>query len=222
MTRLLESGSSVRHRRDFLKLAGGAVVLSMLPDEARADVMCQDSWNGRVCSSGIASELLDIPAVEDEDEQRQSQWCWAASIAMIFAYFGHPVSQERIVHEAYGGLVNWPAVPQTILAQLNRPWIDDNGVPFSARSGNGISNPVLMAQDLAQDLPLIVGTRQHAMVMTAMEYFAPWIMTPYGPMLGPVSVTGATVRDPWPGRGKRLLQADEWLGIMFVAHIRVW
>src|SRR5437879_2626146 len=41
--------------------------------------------------------------------QRMSQWCWAASVSMLFRYFGHPLSQEKIVMAQYGRVVNLPA-----------------------------------------------------------------------------------------------------------------
>ncbi|MFZ6184141.1 hypothetical protein [Nannocystis pusilla] len=179
-----------------------------------------DHYQGRTCEAGIASHLIHVHAANND--QYMNQWCWAACISMIFGYYGHIVSQHRIVQECYGSIINMPAQPHTILGALNRPWIDDAGNHFSAISGNGISVPELMAQDLAADCPLILGTQGHAMVMTAIKYGAPWVATPWGPRLGPTQVMSATVRDPWPGRGKRILRADEWYQVMFAAHIRVF
>lgn len=207
---------SMAGRRRFLGAAGGAAALSLLPGVARAELVCRDFMDGRRCASGILSEMMPITAW-----QNQTQWCWAACIAMLFAYNGHPVSQPRIVLESFGGIVNLPAEPDRIVAALNRPWVDDNGQPFSVTSAPGISNPVWMAQDLADDYPLIIGTRGHAMVLTALEYAAPWVMTPLGPTTGPATILSAMVRDPWPGQGRRLLRPEEWQGIFFACHLRV-
>jgi hypothetical protein len=53
----------------------------------------------------------------------------------------------------------------------------------------------IAAQDLAADMPLIVGTMGHAMVLTALTYNRDG----YGSGV----VTGAIVRDPWPYPGLR-------------------
>lgn len=186
-----------------------------------AEVRCRDLPNPprRVCQSGIPSNLVNVPAAMNP--QFQSQWCWAACISMVFGYYGHPVSQQRIVAETYGGLVNMPAQPWTMLAVLNRRWIDDNGKPFMCSSSPGVTNPVAAANDLAANMPLIIGTQGHAVVLTELEYAAFYQQTPFGPRLGPVSVTAATVRDPWPGRGRRILTPQEWAAIAFAVQIRV-
>lgn len=156
-----------------------------------------------------------------DNPQFQSQWCWAACIAMVFQYYGHPVKQERIVSEAYGGLVDMPAQPWTMLAMLNRVWVDDNGETFTCYSTPGSTNVVAAANDLAGNMPLIIGTNGHAMVLTSLEYMAPYVQTPFGMQLGPVSITNATVRDPMPGVGRRGLSAAEWVAMRFAVQIRV-
>jgi hypothetical protein len=213
-------------RRLLIRAAAGSVVLCLaLISPARAEVNCQEvsasPYNppGRVCASGLPSDLLQIPAVSDH--QHQSQWCWAASISMVFSYYGHPVSQERIIRETYGYIVNMPAQPWTMLGALNRSWVDDQGQPFQSMSSPGSTNPVAAAQDLAMNMPLIIGTLGHAVVLTGLQYAANYMNTPLGPQLGPVFITRAVVRDPWPGRGSRELSSGEWPSISFAVQIRV-
>jgi hypothetical protein len=76
------------------------------------------------------------------------------------------------------------------------------------------ANPITAAQDLAQDMPLIIGTMGHAMVLTALSYVLD--------RSGNGSVTAAIVRDPWPDRGRRVLSAQEWYRASFLARIRVF
>jgi hypothetical protein len=69
------------------------------------------------------------------------------------------------------------------------------------------------AQDLAADMPLIIGTMGHAMVLSRLDYLVD--------QYGRGEVKWATVRDPWPGRGRRVLSPQEWYNISFAARIRV-
>ena len=202
-------------RRSFFAGAAGAAAWVAVPGRAAAELVCADTIYGtRVCEAGIVSSMIHTAAVDNF--QYQSQWCWAACIAMVFEYHGHPVSQARIVREAYGSIVDMPAMPATILAQLNREWVDDNGDPFVASSGFGGTTPDAAARDLADDHPLIVGTQGHAMVLTSMQY--QFVPTPFGVQ---TQLLAAKVRDPWPGNGLRMLRPDEWAMINFAAHIRV-
>jgi hypothetical protein len=165
----------------------------------------------QLCEAGIRSTLLDVTA---SDRQQASEWCWAASISAVFHYYGHPVSQERIVKEAYGKIVNMPGTPQAILGALNRVWIDDNGGRFRASGDTRSASIVTAAQDLANDKPLIIGSRGHAMVLTDLVYTRDHD--------GRGRPQSATVRDPWPyNPGKRLLTPQEWNGTRFLARIRV-
>jgi len=137
------------------------------------------------------------------------EWCWAASIAMIFSYYGHPVSQARIVSEVYGAPVNMPAQAGVVMAQqLNKVWVDDNNKWFSAKiTGVYDANAGVYAltneqiiSELDHDHPLLFANTQHAVVLTAIQYY----QTPYGP-----NVVAAGVFDPWPGIGARVLTSAE-------------
>ncbi len=174
---------------------------------ARAGERCQppDMDGNVVCEVGIPSEKME-PVTS---QQRMSQWCWAASITMIFGFHGHPVAQERIVESVWGRLVDLPAMNGNMMSEsLARPWVDDRGKAFRARirvldvdAGlYGVDTPMVIAE-LRAERPLLVGTVGHAVVLTAMRY----LLTPWGE----VQILGATVRDPWPGRGRRELEWHE-------------
>src|SRR5215470_12768993 len=58
-----------------------------------------------LCEAGVpTAQVQHIAAV-----QAMSQRCWAASIAMVFQFYGHEVPQQRIVRETFGTVVNMPA-----------------------------------------------------------------------------------------------------------------
>lgn len=158
------------------------------------------------CTAGIPSDRLPIPV------QRASEWCWAACIEMVFGYYGHVVRQERIVKETWGSIVNMPGQPGQILADLNRNWRDDENNGFNVEGDAFTANASTAVIDLRADRPLIIGTLGHAMVLTALT-------SDVNRATGAGQVIAATVRDPWPGRGKRILTPQEWYNINFAARI---
>jgi hypothetical protein len=133
---------------------------------------------------------------------------------MVFRYYGFQGPQAHIVQQTWGQIVNLPGQPNQILANLNRPWIDATGRRFGVSGDAFTANPMTAAQDLSQDMPLIIGTMGHAMVLTSLTYIRD--------QFGNGNVTSAVARDPWPGRGRRVLSAQEWYATSFLARIRVF
>jgi hypothetical protein len=188
-----------------------------------ASTTCQQTVNGSLCISQVDFQQF---AQQAYMSQQSSQWCWAASISMLFSFYGHPVSQSRIVTEAYGVLANVPAQGNIIAGQLNRSWVDDSGEGFASRltgaydaqAGiNSLTNQQII-NELDQNHPMVIGARTHAMVLTAIQYY----QTTVGP-----NVVAAGVFDPWPGQGARGLEMDELYprevggSLLFAATVRV-
>jgi hypothetical protein len=148
-------------------------------------------------------------------EQDLDQWCWAASIQMIFSYYNHDISQERIVEEVFGIAINVPAQPYHILQALNREWVDDDGnIFFCSTRPIPLQNGIIsIIDELTNNKPLIIGTLGHAVVLTRIVYY----LFPNGV----VSVADAGVRDPWPGRGLRSLSINEFNNISFIAIVDI-
>lgn len=200
------------------------LTLAIISSRAGASTTCQDTIDGQLCTSQVQFAAFAQQAYQP---QQQDQWCWAASIAMVFAFYQHPVSQSRIVTEVYGSAVDMPAQAGIVMAQqLNRNWVDDFGIPFSARLTGAydymagvydVTNDQLIAE-LDQEHPIVIGNTHHAMVMTEIQY--------YKTASGPIVVAGG-VFDPWPGIGARALTAAELVPagsggeLMFVATVRV-
>lgn len=209
-------------RRVFLKsLTSSVVAGAFLGSPFR--VLAESSCNAGVCTAQVDFTELQ----EAYSSQKNSEWCWAASISMLFDCYGYSVSQERIVSEVYGSPLNMPSGAAIHMAQLlNRNWRDDDGKSFKSRlqgaydfdaKVDSLTNQMLI-EELDNDHPMIIGAGGHAMLLTAIEYME----SPLGPR---VLLCG--VLDPWPGRGARNLTPPEMLriefgGIMrFVASARV-
>ncbi len=189
-------------------LCAASLITAIRP--AEADIRCWNDGMGRqICEVGISS----MSAQRASKPQNMTQWCWAACISMIFDYHGHPVSQARIVQQAYGGIVDMPAGPDRILRALNRRWVDDYGRAFIARADIFSVTAATVTSDLQYNHPLIIGTLGHAVVLTAITYY-PTYNGPY--------IVGAIVRDPWPTRpSRRQVTPSEWASISFAARVRV-
>ncbi len=193
------------NRRSFLAAVSLLAAPTLLSKPAAADRSC-----GPVgCTAQVPFSLFEA----HYETQYQSEWCWAACISMVFGCYGHPVSQQRIVSEAYGAPYNIPAGSGFMIANaLNRAWTDDNGRNFSsslqaafdAQAGVNAINSAIIVNALENGHPLIVGARGHAMVLTEAMY----VPTPRGP-----SIVSVGVFDPWPGRGARNLMPDEMIPV---------
>ena len=133
---------------------------------------------------------------------------------MVFRYYGFRVPQESIVEQTWGEIVNLPGQPAQILANLNRLWFDADNRPFSVSGDVYTANPMTASQDLSRNMPLIMGTMGHAMVLTSLKYVVN--------RSGQGDVIAAVVRDPWPGRDRRVLNPQEWYNTDFLARIRVF
>lgn len=197
-------------RRSFFLTAAYATPLFGVCAPAHADMQCGPIENyQRSCTTGIKSEHLDLSI--GDVIQHKEQWCWAACISMIFKFHQYSISQERVVTDAWGVPANMPGQPADILNSINRRWTDDNGRSFTARGkqvGKGDA-----ARELQENRPLILGTKGHAVILTSMNYDV------RSDEKG--RVRQATVRDPWPGRGKRVLSAEEWRSIGFLSSVLI-
>ena len=71
-------------------------------------------------AAGVPSDEFEyFAAPQSSGRQRQTNWCWAASIQMVLNYHGINASQEEIVARCFGELVDRPGQPADILGTLN-------------------------------------------------------------------------------------------------------
>lgn len=203
-------------RRDFIKLSSTTIGLSFLglSSSAQAFLTCTpfDAQGLQQCKAGIDSRIAAIASL-GTGGLYMPQWCWAACIEMVFNYHGINISQEDIVARSCGGIEQFPGQPRHILANLSRNWRGSGRTKFLVSGESYSADLATASRDLSQDCPLIIGNRGHTMVLTSMKYeMDKW---------GNGNVLEAEVVDPWPGRGRRLLSAQEWLSTSFLTCIRV-
>lgn len=158
--------------------------------------------NGSSMLMGIPSEALDVTY----SSQRNSMWCWAASIQMVLQYHGIRTVQQDIVArtfgpDAQGNLPNKPGDLKSITANLNNFNVDRAGTTYQVESifGEGAPPVSLLLDEMDRREPLIIGYRSgpnmgHAVVITGVVYS----QTAQGPMIHKI-----IVRDPWPSDENR-------------------
>lgn len=133
--------------------------------------------------------------------QRNSEWCWAASIQMIFNYYGIDINQEQIVARSFkkdvnGVLPNATGDVKVITDNLNNWSIDNQGKGYQVQANlkYGAPTPSYLVKELANERPVLIGYKTgpntgHAVLITACSYYP----TPDGPQ-----IRSMIVRDPWP------------------------
>lgn len=164
-----------------------------------------------LCLSGesLAQQYVGIPRNQMNyvaAGQQRSQWCWAASIQMVFNYYGVALAQEDIVRRSYGSdpwgnLPDWPGSFQTITANLHNWGFDRRGQRYivNTRVGMGAPPAGWLVQEMAQGHPVILAYSNgngsgHAVVCTAVNF----TNTYNGPIIHSI-----VVRDPWPSQQNR-------------------
>lgn len=193
-------------KKQHLMLSTVAMLALRLGGTAHAEKSCQPTPQGNLCTAQVDFQQFATQAFMS---QLQSQWCWAASISMIYSFYDHPVAQARIVSDVYGTPENFPASSGTVIArELSRCWVDDFGMTFQSRitgaydfdAGVAAISNAQIVSELTLGRPLLYGNRTHAMVLTAVQYYE----TP-----GQPNIVAAGVFDPWPGIGARGLSNAE-------------
>lgn len=178
--------------------------------------LCSFTIYSQNYSAGITS-LNFFPS-----SQYMDQWCWAASIQMVYNYYGININQLDIVARTFGvdqqgNLINSAASNQQISNSLVGG-IDRNGTNFqvTSRYYPGVPIPSELIKELNNQHPVIIAHRSspttgHAVVLTACEYIA----TPTGPI-----ITKLIVRDPWPDQNNiRNKGRIEYTGTDLVSRI---
>jgi len=188
-------------------LAAALVLAVWWPTASHASTECDaaDVRGVQRCSSGLeATQVERIQITQEKDK-----WCWAASIAMVFAHHGLSVTQGELVLRQFGSLVDRAISGSTITRLLAAGgWRDRGGRGFLSTatvsdktSGRFQLGDQTVVSELAQDRPLILGSDGHAVVLVRVEYERAGKHA--------LRITGGTVIDPMPGRGVRALMAPE-------------
>lgn len=171
-----------------------------------------------IFSVGVPSSKITCQFAEHlpTSMQQRSQWCWAASISMGFAYNGYSVSQEAIVTRIKHIPIDQPGSGPEITRALSAVWTDNVGrrfksscTVFDPSSGGFALTTNRMLDELASEKVVVHGAAGHATLLTYVQY----VQSPY---LGSKPIAGL-VRDPWPTlynpSGERYLSLQEFNSI---------
>lgn len=186
----------------------GTLALAAAP-WARAVGRCADMGGSLAhCRVGLPDAALDRIA---RQQPAGSNWCWAACLEMVFALHGYRLPMARIVRGTYGREYNLPADSSLLARLLSSRWQDEDGRTFDSRcevlwdaaTHAASAYPAAMtARQLAAGRPLLLGARNHAMLLTGLAFS-------HDGSPGSIRITAASVLDPAPGRGRRALEAQE-------------
>lgn len=138
--------------------------------------------------------------------QERSNWCWAAALSMVAAGYGHAVAQATVAEHLWGAPRNLPINARDFAALLNRDWFDATGRRLAVRTEPAAMQPAvepgnlaLMLASLGQGRPIVLAVRGHVVVLAALLYEPPAAPG------GAPRILEATVLDPLPGEGLRVL-----------------
>ncbi|WP_283149034.1 hypothetical protein [Silvimonas soli] len=177
------------NRRDFLAgMAACALMPQLFADSLRLGPPTANGTPVRVWVDNPALVLQSCPL-----------FCWAASISMLFATYDYQVDQVDIVQRVFGNPRCQPSGnPRTIGNALSVGWTDQGGSTFHSRvtaaydaiNGINVLNNQMIAEELANNHPLIYCNKHHCMMLVSMELME----TPNGPS----AIGNVGVFDPWP------------------------
>jgi len=137
--------------------------------------------------------------------------CWIACLQMVFKYYGYNVPSNKIRDDVYEGKV--PSKPWQDLTPLAKTLVDDKGKRFGVVTEKLSVRAADAAELLAENQPLIIGAFDHPVLLTAMSYT--------GDRLGGMTIVDATVLDPAPGKGTRVVSSPEWINVTFITRVGV-
>lgn len=132
-----------------------------------ASAQIQEQKDGQIVAS-VHDRMLTCYAY-----QQKSNWCWAASLQMVLAYYKIPVTQQALVKRAFGSTENRAASAQEMAKTLDG--FRKGKKQVSCTADSVIDFRQLVAQ-IQEGHPVVVGMafqgEQHAMVLTKIFFQA--------------------------------------------------
>lgn len=198
------------------------VLICMAAGSAFAETTCRPLNRAtQICTAGMTTaEFNTVVAEKVNSVQEQQYWCWAASLSMLFQAHGVTLKQDRIVIQALGSRENIPQSGYNLERLLNRSYVLANGSAFTVTgSVTNVETRTFQVNNydiistLDEGHPVVYGALGHAMLLTAVDYLADL-------QGNPLRIVGGTVRDPWPGQGRRKLRPQEMIP-SFVATVSI-
>ena len=163
-------------------------------------------------------ELAAKPA--GAGKQRESNWCWAATVQMVLHFHGIAVTQEQVVSRIFGGLIDRPASPEMVLNALNASAFTQSGAQARITATSYRFQDASYIQDLTRAWPLIVGLKGgvpnapgHCYVLVAVRYTEA--------KDGRLVPQSFFLMDPWPGNQTQVELSEPEFGRRFGFAVRV-
>jgi hypothetical protein len=159
---------------------------------------CADPRALEICNMG--TEFAGIRRPKKVAAQEKLVWCWAATLQMIFAAHRRELSQESIVEQVYGGVVDRPIDRLSLFQSIDRTYEDENGDEFDVTSGIydlGTGQATIGNDEIIEEFkakrPIIYCNKTHMVAAYGARYSTRG--TPFSPN---VTVCKVYVADPWP------------------------
>jgi hypothetical protein len=180
-------------------------MLAQMRPAAAASVPCKEVYGrggGYVCGAGLDTRLMDLAY----QPQQTPVGCLAVSMAMIIAYSGGNISASDVIASIFGANVPDTLSPDQVLPYLNHTYTSSADRSVTATTGSVlISSPIAggrgpmrsIANQLTNEMPLLVFTSHNAMLLTSIYYYADLLGRPLRPY-------AVIVRDPFPYQGQPL------------------
>jgi hypothetical protein len=175
---------------------------------ARTDCGFDKRRKTNLCTVRVMGPLQFFPAGKVGGE---SGGAWLACLQMVFKFYGHVVPAASILRDVYHGSL--PKAPWQDLSAFAQGCKDEKGHHVNITTEKLSVRAADAAELLAENQPLIIGAFGHPVLLTAMSYT--------GDRLGGMTIVDATVLDPLPGKGTRIVSSPDWVNVTFITRISV-
>lgn len=137
--------------------------------------------------------------------------CWLACLQMAGKFHGFDVPPVNIVKELYDSKL--PKAPWEDLSVNTKTVHDAKGKPVQFTVEKLQVRAAEAAELLSENQPILIGSMGHPVLLTSMTYT--------GDLLGGMTLIDATVLDPAPGKGTRVVSSPDWINVSFATRISV-
>jgi hypothetical protein len=184
-------------------------LLANVKPAAGASFPCKEVYGragGYVCGAGLDTRLMDFAYAP----QQTQVGSFADSLAMIIAYSGGNISAGDVITALFPGTPPDTLSPDQVLPYLNHTFTSSADRSVTATTGTLlISTPIAggkgamraIANQLTNEMPLLVFTSHNAMVLTAIYYYADLLGHPLRPY-------AVVVRDPVPNQQPSMVPGE--------------
>lgn len=137
--------------------------------------------------------------------------CWLACLQMASKFHGYAVPVPNLLRDLYDNKLG--KTPWLDLSINTKPVHDDKNKPVQLVLETLQVRAAEAAELLSENNPLIIGSMGHPVLLTSMTYT--------GDLLGGMTLIDATVLDPAPGKGTRVVSSPDWINVSFATRVSI-